>query len=181
MNGKVQTLLPPPKKSSEISVTGYLNLLANCFDNFTHGMAVGASYLAGYKMGVLTSIAIAIHEIPHEIADYVILLRSGFTSWRALRAQLSISLVTVLGALAVLYFDETKNYTLWILPFTGGGFIYISLTSLLPEVIQLPELEQVKENKRNKLRFTNLVKLVQRLMFVVVGILVMAMVNMIDS
>lgn len=124
--------------SSPVSATGYLNLLANGFDNFTHGMSVGASFLVSFKMGCLTTLAIAIHEIPHEIVDYVILLRSGFSCWNAFRAQLSISLVTILGSLMVLYFDsasETLSFTLWILPFTAGGFIFIALSSLLPELL----------------------------------------------
>lgn len=101
-------------------------------------MSVGASFLVSFKMGCLTTLAIAIHEIPHEIVDYVILLRSGFSCWNAFRAQLSISLVTILGSLMVLYFDsasETLTFTLWILPFTAGGFIFIALSSLLPELL----------------------------------------------
>ena len=172
-------------KSQTINITGYLNLLANGFDNFTHGMSVGASFLVSYKVGCLTTLAITIHEIPHEIVDYVILLRSGFACWNAFRAQLSISLVTILGALTVVYFDSTASitgetsmpvigYTLWILPFTAGGFIYIALTSLLPELLHF------EEGKREENKFRNVFKLLTRILFVLFGIGTMAAVNLID-
>ncbi|XP_077317109.1 zinc transporter ZIP13 isoform X2 [Lithobates pipiens] len=49
-----------------IKVCGYLNLLANTIDNFTHGMAVAGSFLVSRKVGILTTTAILLHEIPHE-------------------------------------------------------------------------------------------------------------------
>ena len=54
-----------------IQTSGYLNLLANCIDNFTHGLAVGGSYLVSLRVGVLTTIAILLHEIPHEVRPSV--------------------------------------------------------------------------------------------------------------
>lgn len=62
---------------SEWQVTGYLNLLANGIDNFTHGLAVGGSFLVSVRVGLLTTAAILLHEIPHEVADFAILLRAG--------------------------------------------------------------------------------------------------------
>uniref|UniRef100_A0A2I3GQX8 Zinc transporter ZIP13 n=1 Tax=Nomascus leucogenys TaxID=61853 RepID=A0A2I3GQX8_NOMLE len=50
-----------------IKVSGYLNLLANTIDNFTHGLAVAASFLVSKKIGLLTTMAILLHEIPHEV------------------------------------------------------------------------------------------------------------------
>lgn len=58
-------------------MTGYLNLLANGIDNFTHGLAVAGSFLVSTRVGLLTTAAILLHEIPHEVADFAILLRAG--------------------------------------------------------------------------------------------------------
>ncbi len=60
-----------------LQVTGYLNLLANGIDNFTHGLAVAGSFLVSTRVGLLTTAAILLHEIPHEVADFAILLRAG--------------------------------------------------------------------------------------------------------
>ena len=60
-------------------IVGYLNLLANGIDNFVHGLAVSASFLTSFKLGSRTVIAILIHEVPHEVGDFAILMRSGFS------------------------------------------------------------------------------------------------------
>jgi len=121
-----------------VDAAGYLNLIANGFDNFTHGLAIGASFLVGHKVGLLTTFVIFIHEIPHEICDYAILVNSGFTRLDAVKAQSSVSLFGLLGTITALYIRsmETLNAkTVWILPFSAGGFLYIALVSLLPEIL----------------------------------------------
>jgi len=67
------------KKSKKI--TGYLNLLANCIDNFIHGLAVASSFLSSFRLGLTTVFAILEHEIPHEVGDFVILMNSGFSRY----------------------------------------------------------------------------------------------------
>lgn len=126
------------KAPATIDSSGYLNLIANGFDNFTHGLAIGASFLIGPKVGVLTTFVIIIHEIPHEICDYAILVNSGFSRWEAVKAQSSVSLFGILGTATALYVKsvETLNAkTVWILPFSAGGFLYIALVNLLPEIL----------------------------------------------
>uniref|UniRef100_A0A8D2BAR0 Zinc transporter ZIP13 n=1 Tax=Sciurus vulgaris TaxID=55149 RepID=A0A8D2BAR0_SCIVU len=86
------------KKEGASQVSGYLNLLANTIDNFTHGLAVAASFLVSKKIGLLTTMAILLHEIPHEVGDFAILLRAGFDRWSAAKLQLSTALGGLLGA-----------------------------------------------------------------------------------
>lgn len=63
----------------DIKVAGYLNLAADAAHNFTDGLAIGASFLAGRNIGIITTITIFLHEIPHEIGDFAILVKSGCT------------------------------------------------------------------------------------------------------
>lgn len=56
-------------------ISGYLNLMANSIDNFTHGLAIGGSFCISFKIGVLSTFAILVHEIPHEVGDFAILLK----------------------------------------------------------------------------------------------------------
>lgn len=122
-----------------IHVTGYLNLMANGIDNFTHGLAVAASFLVGIKMGVVTTLAILIHEIPHEVGDFAILLKSGFNRWDAAKAQVLTAAVGVAGAVTALSADSLEDMdmsTSWILPFTSGGFLNIALVSVLPDLLK---------------------------------------------
>ncbi|XP_012141704.2 zinc transporter Zip99C isoform X1 [Megachile rotundata] len=121
-------------------ITGYLNLVANIIDNFTHGLAVGGSFLVSFRLGVLTTFAILIHEIPHEVGDFAILLRSGFNRWDAARAQLLTATGGIFGAMTAVCFSggEVGAKTSWILPFTSGGFLHIGLVTILPELLKEP-------------------------------------------
>ncbi|XP_047548210.1 zinc transporter ZIP13 isoform X4 [Lutra lutra] len=96
-----------------IKVSGYLNLLANTIDNFTHGLAVAASFLVSKKIGLLTTMAILLHEIPHEVGDFAILLRAGFDRWSAAKLQLSTALGGLLGACFAICTQSPKGKRLW--------------------------------------------------------------------
>ncbi|KAG8519571.1 Zinc transporter ZIP13 [Galemys pyrenaicus] len=153
-----------------IKVSGYLNLLANTIDNFTHGLAVAASFLVSKKrpkrvqpghsghlrmwtsalalaqtpssllqIGLLTTVAILLHEIPHEVGDFAILLRAGFDRWSAAKLQLSTALGGLLGACFAICTQSPKGVeetVAWILPFTSGGFLYIALVNVLPDLLE---------------------------------------------
>ncbi|XP_017472255.1 PREDICTED: protein catecholamines up [Rhagoletis zephyria] len=125
------------KESNEVKITGYLNLAADFAHNFTDGLAIGASYLAGNSIGVVTTITILLHEVPHEIGDFAILIKSGCTKRQAMMLQLVTALGAVAGtALALLGASGDDGSTAWVLPFTAGGFIYIATVSVLPELLE---------------------------------------------
>merc|ERR1712080_485747 len=117
---------------------GYLNLLANCIDNFVHGLAVASSFLTSTKLGFITTFAILIHEIPHEIGDFAILLKSGFSRWDAGKAQLWTAGMGMIGAISAVSMESESSIeakTAWILPFSAGGFLNIALVSILPDLV----------------------------------------------
>lgn len=116
---------------------GYLNLLMNFLDNFTHGLSVGGSFLISFRVGALSTFTILVHEIPHEVGDFAILLRSGFSRWDAARAQLITAGGGIVGALAAVSFSGSlEERTNWILPLTAGGFIHIGLVTILPDLLK---------------------------------------------
>ncbi|XP_070522604.1 zinc transporter ZIP13 homolog isoform X2 [Cardiocondyla obscurior] len=119
------------------SFPGYLNLLMNFLDNFTHGLSVGGSFLISFRVGALSTFTILVHEIPHEVGDFAILLRSGFSRWDAARAQLITAGGGIVGALAAVSFSGSlEERTSWILPLTAGGFIHIGLVTILPDLLK---------------------------------------------
>lgn len=141
VNGVIKPLagIQQVSKLTHKEVAGYLNLMANCIDNFTHGLAVGGSFLLSARVGALTTFAILIHEVPHEVGDFAILLRAGFSRWDAAKAQLFTASSGLIGSLAAIAFsglDDMENRTSWILPFTAGGFLHIALVTVLPELVQ---------------------------------------------
>ncbi|VDD85799.1 unnamed protein product [Enterobius vermicularis] len=127
---------------SQKRVCAMMNICANLLDNFTHGLAVGASFLTCSKLGFLTTFAIVIHELPHEISDFAILLRGHFTVWSAVQAQVG-NLLTAIGGVAGAYAAlhthavlATSFATNRILAFTAGSFINIGLCQILPDLLQ---------------------------------------------
>jgi len=114
---------------------GYLNLIANAIDNFNHGLAVGAAFMVSNKVGFVTTGCILIHEIPHEVGDFAILMKSGFNRIEAVKAQFSTALIGMLGAMIALVMDWTLM-AFFIVPFTCGGFLHIALISVLPDLLE---------------------------------------------
>lgn len=124
------------KKGEDIKVSGYLNLAADFTHNFTDGLAIGASFLVSPAVGAVTTLTILLHEVPHEIGDFAILVQSGCTKKKAMCLQL----LTAVGALAgtacsLLAEGVGAAATAWILPFTAGGFVYIATVTVLPELL----------------------------------------------
>ena len=149
-------------------ISGYLNLVANCTDNFTHGLAIATSYVANPAVGLLTTLAILCHEIPHEIGDFAILLNSGFNLKEAAKAQVSTACGGLVGVVAGLTAEHLSNASDWLLPFTAGGFLYIALISIIPDLL--------KDSAKVSLKQA-LVEVVA----VVMGIIVMAMVTIVEK
>nr|CDS18009.1 zinc iron permease [Echinococcus granulosus] len=83
---------------------GYLNLLANSIDNFSHGLSLGASYSVSIRCGLIATTCLLIHEIPHEISDFIILLRSGFSRRGAIKAQLLTASTCLIGTYTLAIF-----------------------------------------------------------------------------
>ena len=67
------------EEEEDVKVSAYLNLAADCTHNFTDGLAIGASFLVSRNVGLITTLTIFLHEIPHEIGDFAILVQSGCT------------------------------------------------------------------------------------------------------
>merc|ERR1712241_1388078 len=127
----------------EIQVAGYLNLAADCFHNFTDGLAVGSSFLAGESMGMITTLTILFHEIPHEIGDFAILIQSGVPRGKAIMLQLLTAVGAVTGcAVSLILGGATESAASVTLPFTAGGFIYIATVHVIPELLEGSSFKQ---------------------------------------
>lgn len=125
------------EEEKPMKVAGYLNLAADFFHNFTDGLAIGASFLGGQKLGWITTFTILFHEVPHEIGDFAILIQSGCGKQKAMWLQLSTATGAMIGCVIGLLTENVgESTTSWILPFTAGGFIYIATVSVIPELLK---------------------------------------------
>ena len=85
----------------------------------------------------MTLFATLLHEIPHEIGDYVLLLKSGLNYKQAAISQLITAFGGITGAIFALTFSSAQdagNSIEFIFPFTAGGFLYVSLVGILVEI-----------------------------------------------
>ncbi|XP_071498304.1 protein catecholamines up-like [Diadema antillarum] len=127
----------------KIKVSAYLNLVADCTHNFTDGLAIGASFLAGRNVGIVTTVTILLHEVPHEIGDFAILVQSGCNKRKAMYLQLVTAVGALAGCICALLAEGAEGSTsVWVLPITAGGFIYIATVSVIPELLEDTKLKQ---------------------------------------
>jgi len=118
-----------------VEPVGYMNLLSDGLHNLIDGMLIAVSYLVSLPVGVGTTIAVLLHELPQEIGDFSVLLHAGFSKSRALWFNFISASLAVVGALAVLWAREAMEaLTLPMLGVTAGSFIYIAGSDLLPEL-----------------------------------------------
>jgi zinc and cadmium transporter len=131
---------------------GQLVLFSDGVHNFLDGVIIGISFLISVPVGLATTLAVILHEIPQEIGDFAVLLHAGYTKARALWLNFVSALLAVAGVAAAFLLGEAAGaVNSWLLPLATGGFIYISLADLLPE------LQKTKEGQNTLLQILAIV------------------------
>ncbi|KAL9678209.1 hypothetical protein QQ045_016048 [Rhodiola kirilowii] len=116
-------------------VFGYLNLFSDGVHNFTDGVALGSAFLLyGSVGGWSRTLFLLAHELPQEIGDFGILVRSGFSVSKALFFNFLSALVALLGTALALLLGQDPGQSSLIEAFTAGGFIYIAVAGVLAEM-----------------------------------------------
>ena len=112
-----------------------LNLVSDALHNLIDGVLIASTYLVSIPLGLTTSVAIILHEIPQEIGDFGILVHSGMTIRRALIFNfLSASVALVGAAIVIVVGPSIGDMTQAMIPITAGGFLYIAGSDLIPEL-----------------------------------------------
>ncbi|RLA05692.1 MAG: ZIP family metal transporter [Gammaproteobacteria bacterium] len=112
---------------------GTLILIGDFIHNFVDGILIAAAFLTDFHLGIVTALAIAAHEIPQEIGDFVILLHSGFKRKKALFFNVLSSLGTVAGAILAYFALANMQHLLpYILIIAASSFIYAAVADLIP-------------------------------------------------
>ncbi|MCX8014433.1 MAG: ZIP family metal transporter [candidate division WOR-3 bacterium] len=142
-----------------------MNVVGDAIHNLLDGMIIGASYAVSIPIGITTTLAVVLHEIPQEIGDFGILIHGGLTPQKAVLYNFLSALVAVIGVLLSLIIGpHIKNYSIVLIPITAGGFIYIAGSDLIPE------LQHDVKISISLLQF----------IFILLGIAVMALLGMIE-
>ncbi len=156
-----------PTSDSHPHSFAYTNLIGDGLHNFIDGMIIAGSFLVSVPLGLATSIAVILHEIPQEIGDFGVLMYAGFSRKKALWTNFLSALTAILGAIFILVLGgklEMESILTVVIPLTIGGFIYIATADLIPEL--------KKENK--------LGKSIIQLIFFLVGIGMMLLILLLE-
>ena len=122
-------------KDKHIHPVGEMVLVSDGLHNFIDGLIIGVSYFISIPVGIATTVAVILHEIPQEIGDLGVLIYSGFTKRRALWLNFLSALVSIFGVVIVFMFrNSVGELSVWVTPFAAGGFIYIAVIDLIPEL-----------------------------------------------
>lgn len=113
--------------------SGMLVLIGDSLHNTLDGVLIAAAFLSSVRVGILTTLAVAAHEIPHRVGDFAILVQAGLSRMRALVFNLATGLAALLGAAAA-YFALRQALTMlpYAVAFAAAGFLYISVAGLIP-------------------------------------------------
>jgi zinc and cadmium transporter len=126
--------------------SGLVILMGDSLHNFADGILIAAAFLIDPQIGILTAVAIGLHEIPQEIGDFIVLLNAGFSKVRALVYNLISSLMAVVGGvLGYFFLDKAEALIPYVIVFASSSFIYIAVSDLMPQMHKKPKLKESLE------------------------------------
>ncbi|MEI6420116.1 MAG: ZIP family metal transporter [bacterium] len=119
----------------KVEPVGYVVLLGDGVHNFIDGVIIAASFMASWEVGLATTIAVVLHEIPQELGHFAVLIHSGFSKTKALLYNFYSALTAVLGAVLTLIFTNGVQTSIpYLLALAAGGFVYIAGSDLVPQL-----------------------------------------------
>jgi zinc and cadmium transporter len=122
-----------PDEDQHGQAAGTLVLIGDGMHNLVDGVLIAAAFMTDLHLGIVTSLAVAAHEIPQEVGDFAVLLHSGFSRGKALVFNVLSSLTTLIGALVAYWsLADTQHLLPYILAIAASSFIYIAVADLIP-------------------------------------------------
>jgi zinc transporter 7 len=183
-----------------LSASGWLNISADFMHNFTDGLAMGASHASGDgTLALAATLSIFFHEVPHEIGDFTILIESGmrwvlfvvvinvkyslstcmyfvsfFSKNNAIRMQFFTSAGAFLGTIIGMLASSLHGWDEYLIAFTSGGFLYVATVSLIPTVLNKPQLGEASSAGQ-------IMQIVLESLFFALGVGMMVIVSLLEG
>jgi zinc and cadmium transporter len=112
---------------------GVLVLIGDSIHNALDGILIAAAFLTNVPLGLVTTLAVAAHEIPHRVGDFALLLHAGMSRRRAMLLNMATGLASVLGGIAAYFgLSKTREALPYALALAAAGFLYIAVAGLIP-------------------------------------------------
>lgn len=116
----------------------YLILIGDALHNFLGGLAIAGTFLIDIRLGIVSWLAAAAHEVPQELGDFGVLVHGGWSKRHALLLNVFSALTFLAGSL-VAYAASFAVDVRWLVPFAAGNFLYIGASDLVPEIKEHPD------------------------------------------
>lgn len=115
--------------------------VGDTFHNFVDGVIIAGAFLADFRLGMVTALAIIAHEIPQEIGDFLILLHSGYSRTQALLLNALTGFATFAGALVGYYaLRELEGWMPVLLGVAAASMLYVAMADLIPGLHKRAEI-----------------------------------------
>jgi len=123
--------------TNDVLPIGPMSIAANSVHNVVDGVMVGGAFLTGSRVGIATLLAVALHEIPHEAANYGVLLHANYGRRRAIYVNFFVGLAAMAGVIVALAVGaHAAGFASGMLPFTAGCFLYMACADLMPSLLK---------------------------------------------
>ena len=122
---------------------GSILIIGDCFHNFIDGILISSAFIVDINLGLITALAIIVHEIPQEISNFSILINSGYSLSRTLLMNIVTGCAMILGAiLAYFVLNDLEFLIPMILSFAASSMIYVAISDLIPSLHKKVEIKQ---------------------------------------
>jgi zinc and cadmium transporter len=112
--------------------------------SFVDGVSVAAAFTVGPRVGLVTALAIMLHEVPHRLGDFTLFVHLKVSTRRAMQLAVLVGLPSLLGVgLVTIIGAGASGATAWLLPVSAGSFLYIAMANLMPELQHECKLRRV--------------------------------------
>jgi zinc and cadmium transporter len=115
------------------TASGVLVIIGDSVHNALDGVLIAAAFLTNFPLGLVTTFAVAAHEIPHRVGDFAILVHSGMSRPRALVMNMATGLTSIIGGIAAYFgLQQAVGALPYALALAAAGFLYIAVAGLIP-------------------------------------------------
>ena len=122
---------------------GSILIIGDCFHNFIDGILIASAFIVDINLGLITALAIIVHEIPQEISNFSILVNSGYSLSRTLLMNVITGFAMIIGAiLAYFVLNDLEFLIPMILSFAASSMIYVAISDLIPSLHKKVEIKQ---------------------------------------
>ena len=122
---------------------GSILIIGDCFHNFIDGILIASAFIVDINLGLITALAIIVHEIPQEISNFSILINSGYSLSRTLLMNIITGFAMIIGAiLAYFVLNDLEFLIPIILAFAASSMIYVAISDLIPSLHKKVEIKQ---------------------------------------